>query len=86
MAEQSTPAKDASESARDTFIGLDDVARRLEVSPRTVRRMVDRGELPRPCLSAGGRPRWLWSYVLEFCRNRHERQSTVDRRLKSKLK
>jgi excisionase family DNA binding protein len=68
-----------------SFIGLDEMARRLGVSSRTVRRMVDRGELPKPCLSTGGRPRWLWNYIVEFCRKRHERDSTVGRRFKNKL-
>ena len=85
MAEQTVPANDTPDLA-DRFVGLDDVARRLAMSPRTVRRMIERGELPKPCLSAGGRPRWLWSYIVEFCRKRHGREATADRRLKCKLR
>ena len=85
MAEQPVPANDRPDPA-DSFVGLDDVARRLEVSPRTVRRMIERSELPKPCLSAGGRPRWLWSYIVEYCRKRHEREVAVDQRLRNKLK
>ncbi len=84
MAEQ--PAQpDDNPRPCDVFVGLEEVALRLGVSPRTVRRMVERGELPRPCLSAGGRPRWLWSYIVEYCRKQHERAITVDRRLRKKL-
>jgi len=85
MAEEPVRVNDTPDST-DRFVGLDDVARRLAVSPRTVRRMIERGELPKPCLSAGGRPRWLWNYIVEFCRKRHGREATVDWRLKSKLK
>jgi hypothetical protein len=62
-----------------------ELARRLDLHPRTIQRMVDRGELPRPCLSAGGRPRWLWSYVVEHCRKRHQREEELDRRRRRKL-
>jgi len=48
--------------------------------------MTERGELPKPCLSLSGRPRWLWGYVVEFCRKRHERETGVDRKLHNKLK
>jgi excisionase family DNA binding protein len=68
------------------IIDRDELARRLEVHPRTVQRMVARGELPRPCLGAGGRPRWLWSYVVEYCRKRHERDEELDRRRHRKLR
>ena len=85
MAEEPVRVNDTPDST-DRFVGLDDVARRLAVSPRTVRRMIERGELPKPCLSAGGRPRWLWNYIVEFCRKRHGREATVVWRLNSKLK
>ena len=38
------------------FVDRFELAQRLAVHERTVRRMVERGELPKPCLSAGGRP------------------------------
>ena len=68
------------------IIDRDELARRLDLHSRTVRRMVARGELPRPCLSAGGRPRWLWSFVVEHCRKQHEREDALDRRKSRKLK
>ena len=85
MAEQ--PAQpDDNARPPDVFVGLEEVALRLAVSPRTVRRMVERGELPRPCLSAGGRPRWLWSYIVDYCRKHHEREVAVSTKLRKKLK
>ena len=82
-----TPAASASPEAEDQpFVDRAELARRLDVHPRTVRRMVDRGELPKPCLSAGGRPRWLWSHVVEYCRKRHLREEDLDRRRHRKLK
>jgi predicted DNA-binding transcriptional regulator AlpA len=68
------------------FVDQAQLAARLGVHPRTVRRMVDRGELPRPCLSTGGRPRWLWSHVLEHCQRLHHRQEGLDRRRIRKLR
>jgi predicted DNA-binding transcriptional regulator AlpA len=70
----------------DELIDRAELAQRLDLHPRTVRRMVARGELPRPCLSAGGRPRWLWSFVVEYCRKRHQRDDELDRRKSHKLK
>ncbi len=86
MAQQPSPASDQATYAADEFIGVGELACRLELSPRTVRRMIERGELPKPCLGLGGRPRWLWGYVVEFCRKRHEREGSVDRKLRKKLK
>ena len=60
------------------IVGRDALARRIGVDVRTVDRMVGRQELPRPCVGHGGRPRWLWSYVVEFLRKRHERQADLD--------
>jgi hypothetical protein len=68
------------------LIDRTELARRFNVDVRTVSRMVKRGELPYPCVGQGGRPRWLWAYVIEYCRKRHERQTVVDRRLRSKLR
>ena len=67
------------------FIGKDELAGRLNVHARTVSRMVERGELPRPCMSDGGRPRWLWSFVVEFCHERHMKQAKLEQKLKRKL-
>lgn len=71
---------------REQLIDRGELARRLCVDARTVSRMVRRGELPPPCVGQGGRPRWLWSYVIESCRQRHVRQEALARQLKSKLK
>ena len=59
----------------DQFLDKSELAHRLAIHERTVSRMVDRGELPQPCMGHGGRPRWLWSFVLEYCRKRHEQQA-----------
>ena len=67
------------------FIGKGELAGRLRVHTRTVSRMVERGELPRPCMSDGGRPRWLWSFVVEFCHERHMKQAKLEQKLKRKL-
>ena len=72
--------------AHDSIVDRAELAARLQVDARTVSRMVARGELPGPCLGAGGRPRWLWSFVLEHLRRRHASQEQVEKRLKSKLK
>lgn len=82
--EASTPAID--ESLNEEFIDRGNLARRLGVHERTIRRMVARGELPRPCVGTGGCPRWLWSFVLEHCRKLHHNAVRLDGRLKSKLK
>lgn len=78
-------AASSAEPEVSTFVDRAELARRLEVHPRTVRRMVDRGELPKPCLSAGGRPRWLWSHVVEYCHKHHLREEDLDRRRHRKL-
>ena len=67
----------------DQFLGRSELAQRLGIHERTVSRMVERGELPQPCIGQGGRPRWLWSFVVEFCRKRHERMARRNDRLKS---
>ncbi len=69
----------------DDFVDRTELARRLKVHERTIRRMVERGELPRPCLGGGGRPRWLWCYVLEHCQRHHEKTAKSDRKLRSQL-
>ena len=68
-------------SSVDELIDRAELARRLGVHVRTIRRMIDRGELPRPCIGEGGRPRWLWRFVLDHCRKHHERQAKVARRM-----
>jgi len=68
------------------FVDRTEMARKLGVHTRTIGRMVERGELPRPCLSAGGRPRWLWSHVVEYCQKRHQREDDLGRRRQRKLK
>lgn len=66
------------------LVGRAELARRLGVAKRTVDRMVRRGELPKPCLGAGGRPRWLWDFVIEFLWRRHAWESKLDARVKHK--
>ena len=86
--DQSLATTDRVEPTRDSsspFVGKHELARRLNVHPRTVSRMVERGELPRPCMSDGGRPRWLWSFVVEFCHERHMKQAKLEQKLKRKL-
>ena len=67
------------------LVDRSELARRLDVNVRTVDRLVKRGELPQPCIGQGGRPRWLWSYVIEFCLQQHHRRNKLERRLKEKL-
>ncbi len=67
------------------FIDRAELDRGLRVHEPTIRRMVERGELPRPCVGDGGRPRWLWGYVLEHCRKHHENSARIDRKLRSQL-
>ena len=81
----STPA-DSSVQVHDVFVDREELARRLEVHSRTVGRMIARGELPRPCLSVGGRPRWLCSYLVDYCRRRHEREDHLDQYAGRKLR
>ena len=77
---------DTSVSHPDTELPIDkrELARRLGIGMRTVDRMVNRGELPRPCIGAGGSPRWLWSHVLEFLRARHECEDKLGQRARRK--
>ena len=72
--------------AHASIVDRAELAARLQVDARTVSRMVARGELPRPCIGAGGRPRWLWSYVVDFLRNQHESSTSLDRRTQQKLR
>lgn len=85
QSEQCT-ADHTSPPAADDIVRREELAQRLHVDVRTVDRMVARGELPRPCVGQGGRPRWLWCYVVEFLRKRHERQAKLDRRMAAKTR
>ena len=60
------------------------LASALGVSPRTVRRMVDRCELP-PGVRLGARKIWLSEKVLSFLRERSERGAVRSRRQAKKL-
>lgn len=71
--------------AENNIIDRTQLAERLRINIRTLNRMVDRGELPEPCLSRGGRPRWLWHYVLEFLEKRHRRLTDLHRRMEAKV-
>jgi len=84
-AKQGTAETSAGALSED-FVDRAELACRLGVHERTIRRMVERGELPRPCLSSGGRPRWLWSYVLDYCHKQHEHAVKVDRKMRRELK
>jgi len=84
FSEASTPV--VNETPSDEFVDRGGLAQRLGVHERTIRRMVARGELPRPCVGAGGCPRWLWSFVLEHCRKQHHSTVRIDGKMKSKLK
>lgn len=86
MSQRPTVSIDTPRPPDIDIVDRDELARRLDLHPRTVRRMVARGELPGPCLGAGGRPRWLWSYVVEHCRKRHQREDDLDRRKNRKLR
>lgn len=85
--ESQSPAAQNSPDEPNTveLIGRLELAHRLEVDVRTVSRMVKRGELPRPCIGQGGRPRWLWCYVIECLKRQHERQCKLDGRSRKKL-
>ena len=69
----------------DELVDQVELAHRIGVHPRTVRRLVARGELPRPCMGTSGRPRWLWSYVIEYCRRRHHQEAQLDKRTRRKM-
>ena len=88
MKEQATNTvkleRTAGETGDKDVVGRQALAQRFDVDARTVDRMVARGELPKPCLGQRGRPRWLWSYVVEFLRNRHERQADLNQKQRRK--
>lgn len=67
------------------IVDRSELASILRVNVRTLDRMVQRGELPRPCVGAGGRPRWHWNHVFDFLLKHHERLTKQDRRTQQKL-
>jgi len=77
------PAPTDSDESHDV-IDRTEMAVRMSVDVRTIDRMVKRGELPQPCVGAGGRPRWLWSFVLHFLERKHERGLELSRRVRGK--
>ncbi len=81
LTDNATSATSVSQPDTELPIEKPELAQRLGIGMRTVDRMVNRGELPRPCIGAGGSPRWLWSHVIEFLRARHEREDDVGRRV-----
>ena len=66
-------------------LSLSGLAEMLRLDKRTITRLVDRGELPKPCLSEGGAPRWLKSYVIRFMIEQHESRTKRARKDRSKL-
>jgi len=55
--------------AVDTFLDSAEVARRLSVSVRTVKRWCDDGRLPRPVILAGSTRRWPESAIKNWIDN-----------------
>jgi len=51
------------------WVGVEEMARRLEVMPMTVRRLASKGDLPAGVLIGGSR-RWDWSEVCSFMKSR----------------
>jgi excisionase family DNA binding protein len=61
-------------SAPPTLLTLKEVARYLQVSPRTVERMVVAGEFPPPMSISPGRSRWRQSNVDAWIETRGRRR------------
>lgn len=70
----------------DDFVGRSELANRLDVNERTIDRRVQDSDLPQPCFSPRGRPRWLWSHVVAYLRKKHERQDALVAKLQNKTK
>jgi excisionase family DNA binding protein len=51
------------------FVGVEELARRLELKPMTIRRLASRGDLPAGML-VGSVRRWDWSEVCAFLKAR----------------
>lgn len=79
------PRVDSEVIADDVFLTKQELAQRLGVHERTLERWIQQDQLPPPCLGHGGRPRWLWSFVVGFCRQTHGRQGAQGARVNSKL-
>lgn len=59
------------------MLSKSDLARYIGFTTRTVDRMVDRGDLPRPRLSSSGVKRWLRSEVDECLQNWPEAKKAI---------
>jgi len=53
---------------RPDIVGLAEIAERLGVQRRTVDRWRERGVLPDPTWTVGGRPAWEWSTIEAWAR------------------
>lgn len=53
---------------RPDVVGLAEIAERLGVQRRTVDRWRERGVLPDPTWTVGGRPAWEWSTIEAWAR------------------
>ena len=56
----------AAEQEHETWVGVDKVARMLDIQPRTVDRMVARGALPPPIRLSGRTRRWRRRALEQF--------------------
>ena len=63
----------------DRLLDLPELAARLDLSPRGVRGLVARKELP-PGYLIGGIRRWSWPAVLKYLESRQQRQVRRPRR------
>jgi len=55
--------------SHDKSVDQVEFAHKLGVHPRTVRRSVARDDLSSRYMGTAGRPRWLWNYLIEYCRD-----------------
>ena len=62
----------------------DDLADRFDVARRTIRRMIQRGELPRP-FRMNGKSAWLAEHVDAHIRERAERAVKEGQRQRAKI-
>lgn len=68
--------KDAGPLNDDSLLTLNDLAKHMQVTSRTVQRMVSEGECPPP-FRVGGAVRWRWATIREWIRLTEIRQSMV---------